>query len=86
MNVPGSKVFNGQGLSGDGITRAHSFTPKTVEDLDEYRQALDKKEALERELQENQVQTRGPASYGRVERLGTNDPVTDSPGINIFRV
>lgn len=86
MNVPGSKVFNGRGLSGDGITRAHSITPKTVEDLDEYRQALDQKELLEGEIQENQVQTRGPASYGRVERLGTSDPATDSPGINIFRV
>lgn len=40
--------------------------PKTVEDLDEYRQALNQKELLEGEIRKNQVQTRGPASYRHV--------------------
>lgn len=86
MNVPGSKVFIGEGLGGDGITRARSFTPKTVEDLQSFRESLEKKKLLEEELQEGQVATRGPSGYGRVERLDTRDPVTQSPGINLFRV
>jgi flagellar hook-associated protein 3 FlgL len=86
MNVPGSKVFMGKGLGGDGITRAGSFTPKTVEELGVHRENIRQEKILESEAEENYVQTRGPASYGQVGAMGSKDPVTDSPGINLFQV
>lgn len=85
MNVAGSKVFLGEGLGGDGISRARIFTPKTVEDLQMYREDESEKVKMQQEQDENQVQTRGPSGYGRVERMGIKDPVTQSSGINIFQ-
>lgn len=86
MNIPGGKVFLGEGLGGDGISRARIFTPKTVEDLQIYREDDTEKARQLNEMAEHHVETRGPASYGRVERMGTKDPVTQSPGINVFQV
>lgn len=85
MNISGDKVFLGKGLGQDGTSKARIFTPLTVEDLQTFREDQKVKQQ-EIELQEqNQIFTRGPASAMRLTHLGDKDPVTESPGVDVFR-
>lgn len=86
MNVPGSKVFLGEGLSNDGVSHSRIFTPTNLNELQTYREDESERQKLKEESQVDQVLTRGPASYGRAERIGDKDPVTNSTGINIFQI
>lgn len=86
LNVPGSKIFMGKGLSGDGVARSSQSTPRTVEELQNYRDEERELQEVEKEKEEHYVQTRGPASYGRAERFKANDPVTNDLGINLFQL
>jgi flagellar hook-associated protein 3 FlgL len=86
VNIPGSKVFLGKGISGDGTIRTSTDTPRTVEEL---RQMRTEKEQIELDKQEqeyNSIQTRGLASTGTTAKLGNQDPVTGAKGLNVFKV
>lgn len=86
MNMPGSRVFLGKGFSGDGIDRPREAAPRTVDQLQEHRE---QEAVMHRQLadkEENALLTRGPASYGRAQRLGDRDPVDQDVGINVFSV
>ena len=85
MNLPGSKVFLGRGLGGDGIVKAAYDAPRDVPSLKQYQEDifLDQKEA---EINEQQrVETRGPASEGSARLADKADPVTGESGINVFK-
>lgn len=86
MNMPGDKVFLGKGLTGDGIIRSRYETPKTAEDVQEFKQQEVERKELNQEFEENHVQTRAPASAYRAQRIGApaKDPVTNSAGVNVF--
>lgn len=87
MNLPGNKVFLGKGLGGDGITRATQETPRKAEELPDYK-ALEMQRLSDNEAAEqNYVDTRAPASLASGQRLTPSgrDPVSESPGINIFQ-
>lgn len=86
MNIPGNRVFQGIGLSGDGVARSEVGMPKTTEELRKWRE--DKKQFdLEQQIKnENFVQTRGPASEAKQTQLSFADPVENSAGINVFQV
>lgn len=86
MNIPGDKVFLGKGLSGDGIVRPRYETPKTAEDVQEFKQQEVERKEQNREFEENYVETRAPASAYRAQRIGAapKDPVTGSAGVNVF--
>ncbi len=71
MNLPGSKVFAGQGLGADGIAHTEE-TPVTTPELMEYRHELDNKPPE----QPAKLEMRSPASV--------NDILTS--GINVFNV
>lgn len=86
MNVPGSKVFLGKGLGGDGIVRPAIASPRSVEELGELRSQEMRIEEEQLEREENSLHMRAPAGYGRAERLGSEDPVTQESGINVFQV
>lgn len=86
MNVPGSKVFLGKGLGGDGIVRPSISTPHTPDELNELRLQETEIQEQQNEKEQNALMTRGPASIGRVERLSPKDPVTEDSGINVFQV
>lgn len=86
MNVPGSKVFLGKGLSGDGILRAQTATPKTAEEIRQQRVEEQEIREIQRERDHHALHTRGPASIGKPGRSGARDPVTDDSGINLFQV
>jgi flagellar hook-associated protein 3 FlgL len=76
MNIPGSKVFLGKGLGGDGIARAKEETPTTVQGIKDLQQQELEIEQQDKEKNENFVETRAPASR--------KDPVTGDSGINLF--
>lgn len=86
MNLPGSKVFLGKGLGGDGIARTTTPTPRTVDELNALREEESKIEMEKQIRDENFVQIRGPASPLRPGKMSKKDPVTQDTGINVFSV
>ncbi|KHD89695.1 MAG: FgL, flagellar protein [Bdellovibrio sp. ArHS] len=84
MNIPGSKVFLGRGLGADGIVRARYEAPTSVEQLKQFQREEKEREELNRQVDENYVETRGPASERRSTRYDKQDPVTGGGGTNIF--
>lgn len=85
MNVPGNKVFLGEGLGGDGVVRARYEAPEDVENLKQFKQEEMERGEHNREIESNYIFTRGPASERRQEHSDKQDPVTGSVGINLFR-
>ena len=86
INMPGSKVFLGKDVAGDGYIRTAPDTPRTVEELEQFRKEQKQIDEMKEEDEYNKVQTRGWASEGGISRIGQKDPVTDTKGINIFSV
>ncbi|MFV3407254.1 flagellar hook-associated protein FlgL [Bdellovibrio bacteriovorus] len=85
MNLPGSKVFLGRGLGGDGIVRAQYETPTDVESLKDFQNKEIERQQINEEVDSNFLTTRGPASEsGRQNRSDKQDPVTGSVGVNLF--
>ncbi|MBX2988564.1 MAG: flagellar hook-associated protein FlgL [Bdellovibrionaceae bacterium] len=86
MNIPGSKVFLGRGLSADGITRPSIDAPRNVDELNELRDQEQLMEEQQQEKDYNSLHTRGPAALGRPASIGDRDPVDQDGGINILKV
>ena len=86
MNLPGSKVFLGKGMSGDGVIQPRVETPRTVEDLNELLSNEKKNQEFNQQLEDNFIQLRGPASAGKAGEIGNKDPITQRMGVNIFQV
>jgi flagellar hook-associated protein 3 FlgL len=84
MNLTGEKVFLGRGMGTDGVIKPPTGTPQTVEDVQNYKMSEADRQFQNQELDENRLETRGPASVGRIQRLGNVDPVTGGSGVNIF--
>lgn len=84
MNVPGNRIFLGEGLSGGGLGGALAETPRSVEQLKAQKEVNLQNQELQNDQDDQFVQTRGPASIGQVHRTSEVDPVTGSSGINIF--
>lgn len=85
MNIPGNKVFLGEGLGGDGIIRARYETPTTVEELKAFRAEEEQRQEMNSEIKENQLETRGPASTGGNRYRDSRDPVSGDVGVNVFQ-
>lgn len=85
MNLPGSKVFLGQGVSGDGIARPSIYSPKDVNELNDLRGQEEQIRQQNEEEQYNAIETRGPAAYGKAAKISSRDPVTQHGGINVFK-
>lgn len=84
MNAPGSKVFLGKGLGGDGIVRPRYETPTDVPALKEFQAEEADRVERNREAEEDSVMTRGPASSGTRAQMSKKDPVKEEPGVNLF--
>lgn len=84
MNLAGSKVFLGRGMGADGVVRPRYETPTTVGSLKELQAEEMEREKKNQEIEENYIETRGPASTRRQSPLDKQDPVTGGAGINIF--
>lgn len=84
MNLSGEQVFLGKGLGYQGTIKRDWEIPKTVEELQNFKLKTVENEFQKEEAEQNYIETRGPASVGRTERLGDVDPVTGQKGVNIF--
>lgn len=82
MNVPGSRVFLGEGISPDGMVKAGPPQAKSIEELDQ--QELEQKRAQEQRMQGPSM--RGPASVdGENEGEGGGEEQAPA-GINLFHL
>lgn len=86
MNLSGSQVFLGEELGYDGALKKQWEVPKSVEELQNYKIAEAQKELDQSMELEDELNTRGPASIGRVQRLSEEDPITGKTGVNIFSI
>ncbi len=86
MNVPGNRIFLGQGLGQDGIARATIDTPTDVKQLHEWREGREVQRQEAEQIEEAAVHTRGPASSLHPNKMSDRDPVDRTYGINVFRV
>lgn len=85
MNAPGSKVFLGKGLGGDGIVRPRYETPTDVPGLKEFKAEEEERVRQNQEIEENHLLTRGPASESHARsKVAKKDPVREDVGINVF--
>lgn len=85
MNLTGNRVFSGRGIGQDGTyIRPPEGVPQDSSQLQDYKLAEVDREFLNKQEDDNYIETRGPASVGRVQGLGASDPVTGNNGVNIF--
>lgn len=87
MNLAGSQVFMGQDLGFQQTIKRDWEVPKTLEELQAFKLNTIEKKFQADEDQQNIIETRGPASVGRAERIqstSVEDPVTGGKGVNIF--
>lgn len=84
MNIPGSKVFMGQGLSADGAIRTRSSTPTTIPQVQEHKAKEQQRLEQKQEDEQNSIMLRGPASIGHTGGGSDRDPVSGFKGVNIF--
>ncbi|MBO9665318.1 MAG: flagellar hook-associated protein FlgL [Bdellovibrio sp.] len=84
MNIAGNKVFLGRGLDGDGIVRPNYDTPTNVESLKQFQGDEIQRQQQNRDVEQNFLPTRGPASERRQGGADKRDPVTGGAGVNLF--
>lgn len=84
INLTGAQIFLGEDLGYDGSVRRHWEVPKTVEELRDFKLAQEQQDVDQTEQRQAEIETRGPASVGRIQRLGEEDPITAQKGINVF--
>lgn len=85
INLVGSQVFLGEDLAYGGNVSREQVIPKTVEELQKYKIDQIEAEFQKEEAQQHQLETRGPANIGSVQRINEYDPVTHVRGVNIFQ-
>ena len=86
LNLTGDRIFLGRGVGKDGTIKPSAETPTDVEQLQQQKLNEADRQFQNEQLEENKLETRGPASVGRVQRLGEKDPVTGGEGVNIFNL
>ena len=86
MNLTGDKVFLGRGVGPDGVLKPATETPQSVSELQDYKISEAEREFQNEDKLESRVETRGPASIGRIHKLGDTDPVIGGSGVNIFNL
>lgn len=84
MNIPGDRVFLGKGLGLDGMIKPRWDTPQSVEELKQYKADESARVEENQELEQNDIEVRGPASIGRVQRVGEASDGTT--GVNLFNL
>lgn len=85
MNLTGNRVFMGRGIGQDSTyVRPSDNVPADTQQLQDYKMSEVDREFLNNQEDDNYIETRGPASVGRVQTLSTKDPVTGNSGVNVF--
>ena len=91
MNIPGNRIFLGDGLSKDGSSKPNTIAPKTVQELKTQRREERERILKQKELEEGQpsLNVRGPASKvaPHEEEIAAEERKDISKqGLNIFDV
>ena len=84
LNLSGDRVFLGKGVGADQSIQRPTKAPMTIEELQDYKLSEAERDFQNQQLNSEQIETRGPASVGRIQRLGVKDPVSGAEGVNIF--
>lgn len=80
MNVAGSRVFLGQGISADGMVKSSPSQAKSIEELDE--QQKQEMQPVKAEPESSRGRSlRGPAGV-----MALNEPADDEGGTNLFHL
>ncbi|MBC7742920.1 MAG: flagellar hook-associated protein FlgL [Bdellovibrionaceae bacterium] len=86
LNLTGDRIFLGKGMGEDSFIKPSRETPKSVDELQQHKLAEADRQFQNEQEDENKLETRGPASVGRVQRLGDVDPVIGGKGVNLFNL
>ena len=85
MNMTGNRVFLGRGIGQDGTyIRPSEKGPETTAELQQHKISEVDRDFINRQEEENYIETRGPASLGSLQTLTDKDPITGNDGVNIF--
>lgn len=84
MNLTGDRVFLGRGIGQGQHVRQPDEVPKDTDQLQQYKIAEADREFQNNQKDEDQIETRGPASVGRIQTMSKTDPVTGGAGVNVF--
>ncbi len=87
LNIPGNRVFLGEGWGqGDEYKGPQKTTPQTTEEIQDFK--LNEAERIKGNQEESKdaISTRGPASVNSPKGLSKADPVTQSTGVNVLGV
>ena len=85
MNVSGNKVFLGDGLSEDGMIRSSPATPKDTAELRQYKADETQKADQLKEMENEELPLRGPASTTRGDKVFQSVAGPESKGSNVLR-
>lgn len=88
MNIPGAKVFLGEGLSKDGITHGTTQQARTIEEFVEQGQSQEIKSEPKKVDSESALYQREPSSVhgGTYQSDRQKEPVKTIAGVNLFAV
>ncbi len=85
MNLPGVKVFLGQGVGNDGFIRETEEVPRNTEQLEKFQMDENQRAHQNQENQQHQVRVRGPANDShRGEQAFKSEIKADTSGVNIL--
>lgn len=84
MNLTGDRVFLGRAIGQDDYIRQPEQVPQSTDELQQYKLSEAEREFDNNQKLEDRIETRGPASVGRVQSISKGDPITGGEGVNIF--
>lgn len=84
MNLTGDRVFLGRAIGKDDYIRQPEEVPQTTDQLQQFKISETEREFENNQKLDDRIETRGPASIGRIQTLSKADPITGSEGVNIF--
>lgn len=87
MNIPGSSIFLGQGMSADGLIRPRAEPPKNTDELEQFQNYEQERKQDVRDAERSEIQLRGPASIGDRKKVQVESVTSaETSGVNLFSV
>lgn len=87
MNLPGQRVFLGQGVGRDGSLMPRPELPRSAEEIPSFRNEEQLRHDQIEDLNQGEIQMRSPASVpGRSTREVDAKQTADQDGVNVFQV
>ncbi|GIL16699.1 MAG: flagellar hook-associated protein FlgL [Oligoflexia bacterium] len=84
MNLPGDKVFLGQGVDNDGLIRPRASTPKSAQEFIKFKEEERMRDEHNQNFQTESVRMRGPATVHAAQETFNSNVKGDKEGVNIL--